>query len=330
MNKRQILKFINKIVHPIRSQVLLANYKLNNYKEVLWLIGDGRSGTTWVSNLINYNKEYRDMFEPFHPKIVKEASFLLPDQYVRAEDTNDQLEKFANEVFSGRFTHLRVDPANRSISYKGLLIKDIYANLFSYWVYTHFENVKIVLLIRNPFSVALSKYKIRDWFWMNDPMSLLNQPKLYEDYLQPFEDIIIETSKKNDFILNQILIWSIINYIPIRQFSPGQIHIVFYEDIFTNPNLETSKILQFSKGNIDINLLKLDEKTIKHHNRVMGTESNIIKGKSPITSWKNELSSTQIENGQKILDCFGFAELYNDESMPNRFVLDSIHSQGLK
>ena len=45
-----------------------------------------------------------------------------------------------------------------------------------------------------------------------------------------------------------MLIWAIINYIPLRQFEPGNIHICFYEDIYKDPNQEISKIFQYMRG----------------------------------------------------------------------------------
>src|SRR5688572_637852 len=59
----------------IKRAILAANYRLGNYRERLWLIGDGRSGTTWAANLLNHRGRYRQLFEPFHPQMVSAASF---------------------------------------------------------------------------------------------------------------------------------------------------------------------------------------------------------------------------------------------------------------
>ncbi len=77
----------------LSSLALRMNYWFGNYKDVLWLIGDGRSGTTWVSSLINFDSHYREMFEPFHPAMVGEMDFLLPHQYVRPGDKHQKLEQ---------------------------------------------------------------------------------------------------------------------------------------------------------------------------------------------------------------------------------------------
>jgi Sulfotransferase domain len=325
MNTKQALK--SKLMHPIRKVMLVGNYWLGNYKQVIWLIGDARSGTTWVSNLINYDKKYREMFEPFHPHHIDEMGSMPPHLYMRAQDNNVQLESFAADVFSGKFTNPWTDSGNRSLIYNGLLIKDVWANLFSYWVSLRFSDIKIVFLIRNPFSVALSKYKTKNWRWVVTPSDLLNQNGLYEDYLRPFEDVIRRTSIENDYILCQILIWAIINYIPLCQFKAGQVHIVFYENILANPNHEISQIFRFLNPENSTNLVQIDNDIISRVSRASKKSSNILSGKATLSAWKNELSLQQIDAGLEILKRFGFEELYDQESMPNRDVLRRIHEK---
>jgi len=308
-----------------RTAVLKANYALNNYDEVIWLIGDGRSGTTWVSDLINYDKRYREMFEPFHPKLVRDMDFILPHQYIRQHESNEKLTALANNIFNGKFNHPRVDAGNRSLLYKGILIKDIFANLLSYWAVSQFPKVKPVLLIRNPFSVALSKFKKKGWFWVTEPLDLLSQPALKEDYLLPFEDEIKRVSHEKNYILNQVLIWSIINYVTLRQFAPGSIHICFYEDIYNDPSKEISKLIQFVRGKQTGLLVDIPVSIVERPSNVVGTESNLLSGTSPVTSWMNELEPKLIDDGLKILQCFGFGDLYSDLSIPNWEVLRKVH-----
>ena len=326
MHIKQII--LSHLLKPVRDVTLHANRLLENYEEVIWLIGDGRSGTTWISDLLNHDRTYREMFEPFHPQHVDEMSFLAPHQYIRPDEPHDQLESIAADIFSGTFTHPVVDSANHSHLYSGLLIKDIFANLFARWAARRFPNLKIILLIRNPFSVALSKSKKKDWYWLTDPMLLLAQEHLYEDYLHPFEDLIRKTSENDDYILRQLLIWSIINYIPLKQFSPGEIHITFYEEVYADPENQVSSAFRFVKNTRENCYVKLDEEIVKRPSRVVSKESSLFQGKSPVTSWKDELSLRQIDAGLNILNEFGLAELYDEGSMPNRDVLYSIHGAG--
>jgi hypothetical protein len=233
----------------------------------------------------------------------------------------------ATDVFKGKFRNHRVDSENRSLLYKGLLIKDIFANLYSYWVSFHFPKVKIILLIRNPFAVALSKYKLKNWFWVTEPIELLEQHALYEDYLQPFEDLIRRTSREGNYVLCQILIWSILNYVPLCQFKRGQIHVLFYEDVFIKPSYEISKVFSFIRPNAENFHINLNGESINQLSRFAGHENNLSKGTTPIISWKSELTSQQINAGLNILEYFGFAELYDNNAIPNRQALYRIHKE---
>ena len=274
------------LLYSVNVPVLYTNFRLNCYKEVIWLIGDGRSGTTWLSSLMNHNKNHREMFEPFHPLRVKASRFLRRHQYLRPDESNDQLWRLATDVFTGRFTSFRVDSDNRSLLYNGLIIKDIFANLFSYWVSRRFPDVKIILLVRNPFAVALSKSKKRSWLWLTEPMELLEQECLLEDYLRPYEDLIRETSRRNNFILNQILIWSILNYVPMHQFKAGEIHVVFYEHLFADPIRQVSEIVRFVRPRTGSVSEELDSRLINRPSRFSDRESSIVSGISPVDSWK--------------------------------------------
>ena len=75
---------------------------------------------------------------------------------------------------------------------------------------------------------------------MTEPKDLLKQDALREDYLAPFEGLINEVSREKDYILNQILRWSIINYVPLKQFFPGRLHICSYENIYQEPSQEVA------------------------------------------------------------------------------------------
>jgi len=319
-------RITSKFVRLARSAVLRANYLLHNYDEVIWVLGDGRSGTTWLSGLLNHNNNYRDMFEPFHPTLVADMDFLLPHQYVRQEDTNEKLLKIASDVFTGKFTDPRVDFGNRSLVYNGLLIKDIFANLLCYWAKQHFPHIKPVIIIRNPFSVALSKSKKKDWFWVTEPLDFLKQEALYKDFMSPFEETIRKTSEKKNLLLNHVLIWAIVNYVPLRQFKPGEIHFCFYEDLFSDPVNEVKKIFNYVKGPAKSHEIHLATDIINRPSHVTDDNSTLLSPQSPIMAWKNEFPAARVDDGLKILEKFGLDCLYDDRSMPDKNVINEFRN----
>jgi hypothetical protein len=256
------------------------------------------------------------MFEPFHPRLVPALAFLTPHQYYRPHSLDRKTKKIAASIFNGSFTDTRVDSRLRSGLHRGLLIKDISANLLCYAMCLEFPRIKPVMLIRNPFAVALSKLKTKHWRWPSEPLDFFRQSDLHADHLMPYADMIKKTSAKKDFLLNQVLIWSIIHYVPLRQFSAEDIHICFYEDIYADPEREIRRIMRFARHDRAPDHIRLPQKIITQPSWVSGRKSNVTLGTSPVTSWKAELEPGIINEGFDILDCFGLAGLYDSNGLP--------------
>ena len=176
------------------------------------------------------------------------------------------------------------------------------------------------MVVRNPFAVALSKYKKRDWTWMTNPDAFLRQEYLYNDHLQPFEGVIRNVG--DDFIERQVLIWAIIHHVPFLQFQPQQVHVIFYEDIVERPEHELLLLFRYLRPwTADCSTRKALE--ILHvPSRVTGCAKDISRIKPSIDQWKKELSAEQIRNGMKILSYFGLENLYDDNSRPRKDVIE--------
>lgn len=316
-------KSLHMFFNAVKFAVLRANYYAGNYKNVVWLLGDGRSGTTFVANLIDWNRQYRELFEPFHPVYVKQMAGISFHNYIRPTDTNHPFTQIASEVFTGRISNSFIDIANKRLIYHDLLIKDIFANLFAYWAYQNFShlNIKVILLLRNPFAVALSKYKKKHWHWMTDPRDFLKQKDLVDDFLHPYMNIIKDIG--DDYIERQIMIWSIINLIPIRQFNKDQFYVLFYEDLISHPYEELSRLFEYINPTFDSVAVDRAVQKLAIPSWVAGSNSNIAQGKSPIDSWIEEITPQQLQSGKKILQSFGLNNLYEDNGLPNRSALNS-------
>ena len=292
------------------------NYHLGNYsKNTIWIIGEGRSGTTWLSDIINWKKNFREMFEPFHPLKVKEAQAFSLHQYVRIKDkSNSDFTYFMDSVFTGKFMHYRVDEVNQNIFYNGLLIKDIFANLIAPWVQERYPNIKIILLIRNPFEVAISKQNKKDWGWMEDPKLFLEQKDLYEDFLQPFEEIIKSVS--DDYIERQIMIWAILHYVLFQQIKKNKLHIVFYENLLHDTKQEISNLMQYIYGNDHITVPSELLSITKIPSRVASEKR--MNGNLNTNEWRKKLTDKQFNKGLEILSIFKLDSIYNKDFKPHK------------
>ncbi|MEL6553964.1 MAG: sulfotransferase domain-containing protein [Cyanobacteria bacterium J06621_11] len=320
-----VLKVTKKLFkRSARVPLASLNYHLGNYDETIWVTGDGRSGTTWLGDLINWNGRYRVLFEPFHPTLVKEVREFDFFQYLTVEDQDSYLVDFLRSVFSGKFKHFRADTSKIRLTYDGLLVKDIFSNLMLPWVHHNLPEIKKVMVIRNPFAAALSKQQKRGWTWMTEPKEFFSREALYSDHLKQFEDVI--NTVGDDFIEKQILISAIVHYVPFQNLRNQDIHIVFYEDLVTDTLRQLRLLFQYLYGDdSDMSYLSNPEllEKINRPSRTSGkaSGSNLMLGKDPVNSWKNELSSQQIEKGMAILETFGLSEIYGSSSVPNKTAL---------
>ena len=279
----------------------------------IWLIGEGRSGTTWVSTLINHDLSRKELFEPFHPYYRPARSLMSAHQYLRAGDAHP-LARYVDRVFAARWICNRTLPTALGKQYRGLLVKDVFANLLARWVWQRTPTSKVVLLLRNPFSVALSKYKTRHWHWLTDPKKLLQQPQLRSDFLAPFEDILSDPDA--DYVERQVAIWCVSNMVPLRLFAPGELYILFYEALYEQPEEELAALFEYLGEPDPTNAVENAMERFSTMSRVSTRDLTADRSISPVSSWQRELTGRQRARGQEILQSFAMEQFYSPDGRP--------------
>jgi len=63
----------------------------------------------------------------------------------------------------------------------------------------------------------------------------LSQPDLVADHLTPYMDLIKNAKTAEE---KHAVIWSVSNLVPLKQFTPGELKIVYYEYLCTKPEKE--------------------------------------------------------------------------------------------
>jgi len=311
----EIIPHVKQFLRPSNQTFIRFNALMGRFKHPVWVLGAGRSGTTWLCNMLCERRKYRFLFEPFHPAHNAEADFLAGHLYFRAAELYPRLKNLADKVFNGTTFFPSSDPSNKHKLFDGMLVKDISANLFAYALHKLKPNIDPILIIRNPFSVALSRQNKPDWAWFNDPESLLQQDSLRQDYLKPYEKLILEISKTEDFILKQILIWSIIHFVPLQQFNPQNLQIVFYEDLLQYTTRELHRLEGALKGSLSSPSTGVTDQVKYKPSSTTGLTENDLRKKSP-SDWKKYITKEQLTHGNMILDLFGLNFLYDEHGYP--------------
>jgi hypothetical protein len=287
------------------SGQLYANTDHDPRNTVL-IAGSGRSGTTWLGEIVNHRNDYRYIFEPFHPRKVRLSRGFRSRQYLRPGDGDPLLAGPVARVLSGRVRSVWTDKFNRKRLAHRRLIKEIRGNLLLGWIHNNVPEVPIVLMLRHPCAVVHSQLT-REWNWRVDLAELCAQDALMEDHLEPFRDLVEGARTRFE---RQVLLWCIENYVPTRQFGRDQIHVVFYEHLCRDPRSELKRLFSFLGSEFDGSLL--DE---------VATPSALSRGERTITSrvidrWKEGLTDDETKRAMELLERFGLSRLYGEDPFP--------------
>ncbi len=300
-----MLDLMKKIVARLQRQFFIDCN--TDYRCAVFLAGTGRSGTTWVSEIINYRNEYRYMFEPFHSKRVDIIKNFRYRQYIRPDNRDKKFIEPAKLILSGKLRNRFTDYRNKKFISKKRLIKDIRANHFLKWIYENFPGVPIILLLRHPCAVASSKLKLN---WGTHIEEFFSQDELLEDFLNPFKK---EIEKAKSVFEKHIFLWAVENYVPLKQFNKGEIHLAFYENFCKDPGYEIERLFSFLNKRFDEKALL---KSGNPSSEIRG-HSAIVTGENLINNWKKYITKEQRQRAADILAVFGLDGIYAENSMPN-------------
>jgi sulfotransferase family protein len=272
----------------------------------VFLAGSGRSGTTWVQELINHAHDHRVIFEPFLGSVVPFCRHFERRQYLRGADDSHAFLNPARKILGGKFRNEWADQYNDRPVYHKRLVKDIRANLLLHWLRRHFPAVPIVFLMRHPCAVVSSQLKGR---WGTRAVDFLQQPHLVEDFLIPFAGLIHYAQDDFD---NLLLVWCIENYVPLQQFRRGEIFLLFYEELIRNPECEVERLFSFLKRPVEPCAFE----QLRLPSAQSSEWSAVVTGDDRLDSWRRHLDAHHVQRAVQFLRLFGLDELYGEDTMP--------------
>lgn len=272
-----------------------------DHTKTVFLAGSGRSGTTWLSALVNHDGSYRYIFEPFHPGKVGDFRAFGSKQYLRPEDRRAEFLEPARKVLAGELRSGWTDRGGALVA-RRRLIKDIRANLLLGWMAQNFPGMPIVLLMRHPCAVVLSRLALG---WRDNLDETMAQGDLVEDHLLPVEGRI---RAARDPFERHLFLWCIDNHVPLRQLPPGAVHLCFHERLVRDPEPELRRLFAFVGRDFDAAVLKK-----------LGRPSFTSRraGRPSVDGWQGRLDGGRREKATEILGLFGLDRVYGEGPMPN-------------
>ena len=272
-----------------------------DHTETVFLAGSGRSGTTWLSGLVNHDSGYRQVFEPFHPGKVEDFRGFGNKQYLRPGDRREEFLEPARKAVTGQLRSGWTDRGG-ALVVRRRLVKDIRANLLLGWLAENFPGMPIVLLMRHPCAVVSSRLALG---WRENLDEAMGQGDLVEDHLLPVEERI---RAARDPFERHLFLWCIDNHVPLRQFSPGAIHLCFYENLVLDPEPELRRLFAFVGRDFDDGVLGK-----------LGRPSFTSRwGERPsVDGWRSRVSGERLEGAVEVLGLFGLDRVYGAGPMPD-------------
>jgi hypothetical protein len=298
-----------------RLSILAHNMYLDlnhDHRKTVLLCGSGRSGTTWLVDVANFDNHYRLMIEPFNRGRVPAVKNFHRRQYLRPSDTDPTYLEPATSIFTGAIRDGFIDQLNRRIIASTRIVKDVGCTLMLGWLRARFPGMPIIFVLRHPCAVAASRTKLG---WDDVREDYLGQSDLIADHLAPFARAIREAKPGFE---QHVFTWCVENYIPFRQCEAGDVHLAFYENFCVDPMSELDRLFGFLGRPYDERVFARLTRSVVS-GRVLGRArpSAVMSIEALNEPWRRHLSQADIDRAHEIVALFGMDRIYDRDGLPD-------------
>lgn len=271
--------------------------------DVVLVCGSGRSGTSWLANICNYQNDFRYLFEPLNPV------FFEPTESVQWCLSTEQDFPVLRSALEGKVSNKWVNSRNRRVFAKRRLVKEIRSNFMLSWVNENYPKTKIVLITRNPLAVAASRKSLSlrqdnsKWVWEPELSVLLNEPALKESLNQTQFDALSSQVGKG-IVLETIADWCINNLIVYDHLERNTYFHVYYEHLVSNGQAVCKQLMRY----IGVEYHACIEQALTRTSET---------SRSPVVlTWRDVLTKQEIREATELLAIFGVERLYTADWQP--------------
>lgn len=268
------------------------------------LAGSGRSGTTWVTELLNIDRDFRVVFEPFDSRF--NPSWVQTRQYLEPGDEAPAFEATVRQALDGTLSNPWVDAHNTALRPGLRLVKAIRANLFLGWLAERFPEVRIVYLLRHPLAVALSREQMN---WGAGINQLTGQSRLVERLGAKSAWL----REERDPFLRQVLLWCVENAVALEA-MPSRAHVVYYEDLCVAPEAAAGAMFAALGLPVPGGLAHAAERP----SALSRGHSAVLLGQRPVDAWVSKVDAGRRADALRYVEAFGLGHLYGDSPLPIR------------
>ena len=287
----------SRLVSDLFTHAIMAN------KTPIYIVGLPRTGTTWIASIVNTAEGIKYLHEPFNHNNVPEAT-MHSVKYLRADDDDNVFARYCCDAFTGRThgTHVR---SKLSWRYKRfpwwpgrVMVKDVHSFCALEWIHRHIS-LTTVIVMRHPCAVAARGLRLN--YRLESFERLLDQPKLIDDHLKPFEHLL----KNARTYCEQIgALWGATYYVILQQ---QRVHsdwiVVQHEALCRDPVGQYRELFQ----KLDLRWNEMTDELISMSATKESGEPYVpkrIASQEP-DKWKKELDRRQIQQVREFVEPFG-------------------------
>lgn len=191
--------------------------------KAIWLISDGRSGSTWFSRLLASARPCHIEHEPVHPlftpSLADEAQLPLPCDPV----IESKLVPLFEAIRAGDHRTARFGESDRCAD-GGLIIRDVFALMVAPRMVELLPWLRPVVILRHPCEVAASKCALSDWVWFSQVEMLARDEVLLATFPQLPRLIVRARSPFQRYVLT----WCVAHAFLLSHISSAQLEVVRY------------------------------------------------------------------------------------------------------
>lgn len=277
-------------------------------KQTTVLYSSGRSGSTWLSEILGSVPRTRLIFEPFHPRRGLQELADYRYRYIEPGQDAPVLEEVYDALLKGKRATRWTEHLNSptTMIYKRRLVKLVRANLLFPWLADRYPDQKHVLLLRHPAAVVLSQ--VRNG-WNLSSARIREQADLRE---LPAISALGSFGWPTSGFLSNLVFWAAENRVAIDHALKSNTMIVFYEHICLSPSEVLDDVSRFLGLSLPTTALERLDKVSWSSNTDIGSMSVSEK----ISRWQGELSEEQKSEVANVLESCGLDEFYSLESKP--------------
>lgn len=270
-----------------------------------YLVGSGRSGTTWLQEVACRAGNLRPVFEPFFAERQKRFADIPQGWYLPPEHDEDDLKARVEEVLSGRYRTLWADHIGSMVrrrATRGRVVKDIRTLPWLGWMARSFPEVRTAHVLRHPLAVVSSSTELG---WKPAHFDrMITSSELVSRHLR---GQIGWLSRLETDWEKTVAAWCIENRVAIRE-TEGMPSVArfSYEALVADEDE-----VQAYLAHLEIEVVSaLDTSRASRLSRPESLASHVGYAKP---YWRDSLTTEQLESALSVIERLGFGDVFHDD-----------------